>query len=39
MCEYCAPLGVGAENHKAEFCFINPDSVQYKPDVRARRIQ
>jgi hypothetical protein len=38
VCEYCAPLGQGMDNHDAKWCFINPASSQYKPDVRARRI-
>jgi hypothetical protein len=27
------------ENHEAGWCFINPASVQYRPDVRSRRVQ
>jgi hypothetical protein len=39
VCTYCSPLGTGSENHDAKWCFINPASPQYRPDVRSRRVQ
>ena len=38
VCTYCAPLGSGMEGHDEKNCFINPNSTQYRPDVRTRRI-
>jgi len=29
---------VGGDNHSDEWCFINPRSKAYRPDVRARRV-
>jgi hypothetical protein len=38
-CDLCAALGVGNASHKREWCFIDPQSRAYKPDVRAKRIR
>jgi hypothetical protein len=38
-CKYCTPLGAGMDNHDHKWCFVDPASSSYKPDVRARRIQ
>ncbi len=37
-CDYCTPLGIGMDTHDRRFCFVDPVSQSYKPDVRARRI-
>ena len=31
-------MGLGNANHRRDYCFIDPKSRAYKPDVRARRI-
>ena len=38
-CAYCAPLGIGMDTHDHKWCYVDPKSQAYKPDVRARRIQ
>lgn len=38
-CDYCKPLGLGMDNHRRDFCYVDKNSKYYKPDVRARRIQ
>lgn len=38
MCDLCQRLGAGGYYHKREYCFIDPGSKAYKPDVRAKRI-
>ena len=39
-CELCSRLGVGpSDTHTKDWCYINPDSPAFKPDVRERRLQ
>lgn len=38
-CDYCGPLGLGMDTHDRKWCYIDPQSAVYKPDVRTRRIQ
>ena len=38
-CEYCAPLQLGMDTHDHKFCYVDPASQAYKPEVRARRIK
>lgn len=37
-CPDCSRLGIGNANHAKEWCFINPASKVYKPEIRARRL-
>ena len=32
-------MAPGFEMHKREYCFIDPKSKAYKPEVRARRLE
>jgi hypothetical protein len=31
-------VGLGNHHHRRDFCFIDPHSKAYKPDVRAKRL-
>ena len=31
-------LGAGGDNHSREWCYIDPKSKVYKPEVRQRRV-
>lgn len=33
-CDLCSKLGLGGENHAREWCYIDPKSKVYKPEVR-----
>ena len=33
-CELCAKLGMGGDTHSREWCYIDPRSKAYKPEVR-----
>ncbi len=37
-CGLCAKLGVGGDNHSREWCYVDPKSRAYKPEVRRRRV-
>lgn len=37
-CDLCTKLGAGGENHQREWCYIDPKSKVYRPEVRARRV-
>jgi hypothetical protein len=37
VCDLCQRAGLG-HNHRREYCFIDPASKAYKPDVRAKRL-
>lgn len=39
VCDLCQRLGAGGHYHKRDYCFIDPGSKAYKPDVRAKRLQ
>jgi hypothetical protein len=38
-CSYCGPLNSGFDGHDAKWCYVNPNSTVFKPDVRQRRIE
>jgi hypothetical protein len=33
-CELCTKLGMGGDTHSREWCYIDPRSRAYKPEVR-----
>lgn len=33
-CDLCTKLGLGGENHSREWCYVDPKSKVYKPEVR-----
>lgn len=33
-CDLCSKLGLGGESHAREWCYIDPKSKVYKPEVR-----
>lgn len=37
-CDLCAKLGMGGDTHSREWCYIDPKSRAYKPEVRQRRV-
>lgn len=37
-CNLCSKLGLGGDSHAREWCFIDPNSKAYKPEVRERRV-
>ena len=37
-CDLCTKLGLGGENHSREWCYVDPKSRAYKPEVRQRRV-
>ena len=37
-CDLCSRLGV-PDTHLRKYCFIDPASEKYRPDVRAKRIK
>jgi hypothetical protein len=37
-CDLCAKLGMGGDTHSREWCYIDPKSKAYKPEVRQRRV-
>ena len=37
-CELCVKLGMGGDTHSREWCYIDPKSKAYKPEVRQRRV-
>jgi hypothetical protein len=37
-CDLCAKLGMGGDSHSREWCYIDPRSKAYKPEVRQRRV-
>ena len=37
-CTLCTRLGIGRDNHKREWCYIDPASRVFKPDILAQRI-
>lgn len=34
----CSKLGLGGDAHHREWCFIDPKSRVYKPDIRQRKV-
>ena len=38
-CGYCEETGLGMHKHDEKWCYVNPASSAYKPDVRERRIK
>ncbi len=37
-CDLCGKLGLGGDAHHREWCFIDPKSRVYKPEVRRRKV-
>lgn len=37
-CDLCTKLGLGGDNHSREWCYVDPKSKAYKPEVRQRRV-
>jgi hypothetical protein len=37
-CDLCSQLGLGGDNHSREWCYVDPKSKVYKPEVRQRRV-
>jgi hypothetical protein len=37
-CDLCSRLGMGGDSHSREWCYIDPRSKAYKPEVRQRRV-
>ena len=37
-CDLCTRLGLGGDNHSREWCYVDPKSRAYKPEVRQRRV-
>jgi hypothetical protein len=33
-CDLCSKLGLGGDNHAREWCYVDPKSKVYKPEVR-----
>ena len=38
-CDLCSRLGIGKDGHKREWCYIDPASWVFKPEVLASRIR
>ena len=39
MCSYCSRLGIGLDGHSRKYCYIDPASAYYKPEVRQQCLQ
>ena len=37
-CGRCKRLGLGMDQHKSEWCYIDPSSKAFKPEVLLRRV-
>lgn len=33
-CDLCSKLGMGGDTHSREWCYVDPKSKAYKPEVR-----